>query len=234
MRSGLNRVIEFVQKSEVAGYYIGMTGPDLRGRLHGYDHYYAGRRKGWAVAEGLDETGALELKKYLCLAVRERKYRTPALQAKYDDKDKPYFLSAGGPKTAGPHEKVHQVYVAWRDKSLPLDWRRPGNQAFLEAIKTRDDGNAEVRQASTDNDFLGALATRDNFFLSMRLRLHFHTKHRRRGLPKSATNYTKLGTKATSTSFVALYQWARRHRPPHLDDENQWHICDCYQKLLVG
>jgi hypothetical protein len=45
----LNRVVEFVQKPEVAGYYIGMTGPDLRRRLHGYDHYYAGRRQGWPI-----------------------------------------------------------------------------------------------------------------------------------------------------------------------------------------
>ena len=65
-----------------------MAGPDLRGRLHGYDHYYAGRPKGWPIAEGLDEKGAFDLEKYLCLAARERKYRATALYSKYDDKDK--------------------------------------------------------------------------------------------------------------------------------------------------
>jgi hypothetical protein len=68
----------------------------------------------------------------------------------------------------------------------------------------------------------------------MRLKLHFHTKDCARGRPRNATNFTAMGTKATSTSFVALYSWAQQHRPLHLSDEDQWHICDCCKKLLVG
>jgi hypothetical protein len=230
----LNRVIEFVKKPDVGGYYIGMTGPDLRGRINGYDHQYAGRRQVWAIAEELDEKGALDLEEYLCLAVRDRKFLTTPVHSKYDNKDKPHFRIPGGAKTSAPHEKVHQVYLAWRDKSLPKDWRWAGNQEFLKAIKTRDDGKATVYVARTDADFLGALASRDNFFLSMRIKLHFHTKDCRKGLPPNATNYTKLGTKATSSSFVALYQWAQQNRPARLADETQWHICDCCKNLFVG
>src|ERR1700756_1200272 len=55
-------------------------------------------------------------------------------------KDNSYFPSAVDEKRVAPQEKVHQVYLAWRDASLPdgLSWRAAGNQAFLEAIKTRD------------------------------------------------------------------------------------------------
>jgi hypothetical protein len=229
----LARVIEFVEKPEVAGFYIGMTGPDLRARLLGYDHRYAGRRDGWAVADGLDENGALDLEEFLCRAVREPRYRTTAIYTKYDDKGKHYCRSAGGAKTTSPYEKVHQVYVAWRHESLPPNWRRPGNLAFLQAVRTRDDGNAEVHVARNDTEFLEALATRDNFFLLMRIKLHFHTKDCRKGRPKNAKNFTKKGTKATSISFVALYQWAQRNRPPDLADEDQWHICDCCRDLLI-
>jgi len=103
---------------------------------------------------------------------------------------------------------------------LPLSWRAPGNQAFLQAIKTRDDGNAEVYPAETDADFFGPLASRDNFFLSMRIKLHFHTKDCRKGHPKNTTNFTKMGTKATSGSFVALYRWAQQHRAADLANED--------------
>jgi predicted HicB family RNase H-like nuclease len=231
----LKRVIEFVSKPAVAGFYIGMTGQDLTRRLHGYDHYYAGRRQAWVIAERLDEKDALDLEKYLCLAIQERKYRTTALFIKYDGKDNSYFPSAGGEKRVSPQEKVHQVYLAWRDASLPdgLSWRAAGNQAFLEAIKTRDNGDAKVTVAKNDAEFRGALANRDNFFLSMRLKLHFHTKDCRKGRPKNATNYTSMGTKATSRSFLALYRWAQQHRPAHLADEDQWHICTCCKKILA-
>jgi hypothetical protein len=147
----LNRVIEFVNKPEVAGFYIGMTGPDLRGRLHGYDHYYAGRRQGWTIAAGLDEKGALDLEEYLCRAARDGKYRPTAFFSKYDEKGATrHFRNPGGLKTVSPLDKVHQVYLAWRDDSLPggLSWRAEGNRAFLQAIKTRDDGIAQVFIAS--------------------------------------------------------------------------------------
>lgn len=201
----LNRVIEFVNKPEVAGFYIGMTGPDLRGRLHGYDHYYAGRRQGWTIAAGLDEKGALDLEEYLCRAARDGKYRPTAFFSKYDEKGATrHFRNPGGLKTVSPLDKVHQVYLAWRDDSLPggLSWRAEGNRAFLQAIKTRDDGNEIVFIARNGAEFQRALANRDNFFLSMRIKLHFHTKDCRKGRPKNAINFTKQGTKATSTSFV--------------------------------
>jgi predicted HicB family RNase H-like nuclease len=231
----LKRVMEFVSKPDVAGFYIGMTGPDLSRRLQGYDHYYAGRRKGWTIEEKLDEKSALDLEKYLCLATQERKYRATALYVKYDGRDNPYFPSAGGGKMVAPQAKVHQVYLAWRDESLPggLAWRTAGNQVFLQAIKARDNGDAKVTVAKNDAEFLEALASRDDFFLSMRLKLHFHTKDCRKGRPKNAANYTSMGTKATSRSFLALYRWAQQHRPAHLADEDQWHICNCCKNLLA-
>jgi hypothetical protein len=228
----LKRVIEFVNRPEVASFTIGMTGPNLAKRLRGYDHHdYGGRRQGWAIATGLDEKGALNLEKYLCLAVQESKYRSTALYIKYDDKDKPYFPSAGGAKTVSPHAQVHQVYLAWRHESLPAGWRGPGNRTFLAAMMKQDNGNAEVRRASTDAEFLAALQNGDRFFVSMRIKLHFHTRDCKLGL--RGGNYTRVGTKATSTSFVALYRWAQRHRPERLADEDQWHICNCCKNLLA-
>lgn len=46
-------------------------------------------------------------------------------------------------------------------------------------------------------------------------------------------NYARVGTKATSTCFVALYHWAQRHRPERLADEDQWDICNCCKDLLA-
>jgi hypothetical protein len=228
----LKRVIEFVNRPEVASFTIGMTGPNLAKRLRGYDHHdYGGRRQGWAIATGLDEKGALDLEKYLCLAAGEVKYRTTPLYIKYDDKHRPYFPSAGGAKTVSPHAKIHQVYLAWRHESLPAGWRGPGNRAFLEAMVKRHEGDAEVHRARTDADFLGALENGDKFFVSMRIKLHFHTRDCKLGL--RGGNYTRIGTKATSTSFVALYHWAQRHRPERLADEDQWHICNCCKNLLA-
>ncbi len=113
-----------------------------------------------------------------------------------------------------------------------MGWRGPGNRAFLQAIMKEDDGNAEVYPAKTDADFLGALEYRDKFFVSLRIKLHFHTRDCKLGL--RGGNYTRVGTKATSTSFVALYRWAQQHRPERLADEDQWHICNCCKQLLVG
>jgi hypothetical protein len=228
----LKRVIEFVNIPEVASFKIGMTGPNLAKRLRGYDHHdYGGRRQGWAIATGLDEKGALDLERYLCLAAGEAKYRTTPLYIKYDDKDKPYFPSAGGAKAVSPQAKVHQVYLAWRHESLPAGWRGPGNRAFLEAMTKRDEGKAEVHRARNDADFLAALDNKDKFFLSMRIKLHFHTRDCKLGL--RGGNYTRVGTKATSTSFMALYHWAQRNRPERLADEDQWHICNCCKNLLT-
>jgi hypothetical protein len=100
--------------------------------------------------------------------------------------------------------------------------------------RLEDNGHAKVTVAKNDAEFLEALSSRDNFFLSMRLKLHFHTKDCRKGRPKNAANYTRMGTKATSQSFLALYHWARQPRPAHLADEDQWHICTCCKEMLAG
>ncbi len=70
----LRKVIEAAESPEVASYYIGKTGPDLKERLSGYDHKDAGRWEGFTLFSGADEDTALDVEEYLCLALRHPKY----------------------------------------------------------------------------------------------------------------------------------------------------------------
>jgi hypothetical protein len=239
----LRETSKFVEGPEIASFYIGKTGPDLRARLSDYDHKDAGRWEGKTIIGGLVEEGALDFEEYLCLEFRHPKYDGTPIGNKYYGRDEPHHRSAGGgPRIIAPYEKKFQVYVAWRTPLVSPSWRESGNQLFLHAMRARDDGNAPIHLARTDEKFRRGLET-DTFFLSMRIRMNFHVRDCKVGLnagrSRSSNAFTGSSPRAhpvvkvSSPSFVRLYRWAQEHRREDQDEAN-WQIHSCCKKWLAG
>jgi hypothetical protein len=224
----LNQITQFINRSEVAGFTIGVTGGSIEKRIRKSDHFFKGRLDYVPLAAGLERITAFGLEKALQDALRRH--------LRYDKGDKRYSASGRG--------KTFSVYLAWRRSS----WRPEDNPKSLAAnrerlavIEQRYGSTAKVTPHTSDRSFR---AIRDRqppcFVLAVgKERIHFHFSNCRwlwNTAGSSKENPLTGGGrhKYDSTSLMALMRTAEgAGLSDELADKDGWEICDCIRKAAA-